>query len=257
MIKAEWLKQKRNNAIIILNLIILLIVLGLYLWSAFGANGDALQLPLRKSGCAGAYGLVVFTTLCRKMWAILYGYLIVNMELTENRSDFFIQNSNRKIFWSTKIVFGAALSALFIVLSYIIPSIISAVSSKEFNQGISIGQVIIQMLLIWIITVGNIILGMILALLIKDAVIVAVIVFTLEYFSNLFPKVILFVWEKIDGYWYVSNLLKPIKNQLLKLNNFAFSLSESFTGITGVFLWITVLCIMIFVSFWIFIKKEF
>lgn len=257
MIKAEWIKQKRNKAIISLNIITFLIVVGLYMWSAFVANGDALQLELRQSSIAGAYGLVIFITVCRKMWAILFGFFLVNMELIENRSDFYIQNLDRRKLWFTKIMYGVIVAFELIIISYIIPFLMSSLVSGEFELGISIGKIVFQLFIVWLITIGNIVLGMMLALIFKDTTIIAILVFTLEYFSNIYPKFILCIWEKVDGYWYISNYLKPFKEQLSKLNNFIFSLSEGFSGIYGIVIWLFVLSGIMLFSMYIFEKKEF
>ena len=237
LVKAEWLKQKKNRLMINLNVVIMLIIVGLYAWSAFAANEGALQPKLRQVSCAGAYGVTLFTTLCRKIWAILYGFAMVNMEFIENRCDFFVQNAKRWKMWLAKFLYGSVLAMLIINIS----------GSTLFAQ----------LLIVWMMTIGNILLGMWLALVVNDMIIIAILVLTLEFFSNIYPNFILKIWEKIDGYWYISSFLSPMKQELLGLNKFYFSLSNCSLGVNGFFVWGSIVMGMILISCYMFLKKEF
>lgn len=257
LVKAEWMKQKKNRLMINLNVVIMLIIVGLYVWSAFAANEGALQPKLRQVSCAGAYGVTLFTTLCRKIWAILYGFAMVNMEFIENRCDFFVQNAKRWKMWLAKFLYGSVLAMLIICLTYVIPAGIAFITSGRFDINISGSTLFAQLLIVWMMTIGNILLGMWLALVVNDMIIIAILVLTLEFFSNIYPNFILKIWEKIDGYWYISSFLSPMKQELLGLNKFYFSLSNCSLGVNGFFVWGSIVMGMIIISCYMFLKKEF
>ncbi len=238
VIKAEFLKQRKNSTIVVFSITFLCLTLILFLWEVFWAGDAIRQDDVNTIQKGEAFSMVLFLTLFRKIWGILYGFLSVHMEFVDNRKEYFLYSYNKTQLWISKIAVGAAAAGAMIALIILIPDILmvfrdSVISGEEF-------PVITQALLVWMMTLGNIILGMIVGIYIKDIVVVVIITFSLEFFPNVFPGIVNRVWEKLDGYWYFSNMLNPMKEQLEGLKQFSFELSGGFSNGNGLVIWVVV-----------------
>lgn len=257
VLKAEILKLRKNKTVVYFTIIVFFLVMLIYLWEAYFTNSNIRQVSLQNATNAGAYGMVIFTTIFRKLWGVLFGFLIVNVELIEHRSDFFIQNTSRRKMWTAKLMIGGMVSAMMSILAYLIPLLVSAIISGYFKCEVSFISIFVQILTVCLITLGNILLGMLASLVINDIIIVGILVCTLDFFPNLYPKPITDIWDRIDGYYYISYYLKPIKEQLKDLKYFIFSISDKYSGFTGLIIWILILIVTIGFSYYLFEKREF
>ena len=257
VLKAELLKERKNKSLYWLNGITLALILLIFLWQAYLSSSNIRQGELQIPYKAGAYSVMTFTTLFRKIWGILYGFIIINLECVENRKDFFVFNTGKIKLFVSKLIASGMVAFLIIFFLYSGSYVISAIVSRNFQNECNVFVVIVRLFLIWFMTIGNVLLGMLISLALREVVLVTSIVFTLEFFSSLYPQIIIDIWNRIDGYWYFSNLLKPIKEQLSGVNNYNITLSDNFSGIMGLVVWVIIYLFMVFAGLYSVNRKEF
>ena len=257
VLKAEGFKERKYTPLIALNGVVMALIVLLYLWMSYLAGGNIRQEQLQSPCKAGSYGLVLFTTLFRRIWGVIYGFLIVNMELVENRTDFIIPNTGRRRLFAGKLVISSVQALVMVFLSYLLPYAAAACISHKVSNDTDLIMTVGQLLLVWFMTIGCILAGMIAALICREVLLVMAVLLTLEYFSNLYPQCVIDLWNRLDGYWYFSNLLYYTQNQLDGLENISFYLTDNFTGAAGLLVWLVVYFLFLTAGFYTVSRMEF
>lgn len=256
-IRAEWIKERKNVPIMSVHLFVIGIIVLLYLWMTFFTNAEIRQVALKEEHRAGYYSLMLFATMFQRIWGFVYGFLVIRMEFTEDRSDYFVQNTGKFKMLFSKLLVAAVTTLVIVGFLFFIPFAIAHFfgtgSAMKSDIVITLGQIF----LIWGMTMGSILIGVATALICEEMLLAGAVVLSLEYFQNLYPKFIIEIWNRLDGYWYFSNLLEYTKNQLSTLTSFTVTLSEEFQKFEGL-VWYSILCILLLgIIFGIVNKKEF
>lgn len=254
---ADWIKIRHNRKIMLLCAAPIFFVSLLYLVQTYLIEGSFRLTSLQAWGLAGAYALVVFATIVRKIWGIVFGFELIRLELVENRTDFFIHRTGRSKLWGSKVLLSTCLSFIMVLMSCFIPATISFFIGSTSLGAISILTLFLQCVIVWLMTLGSILVGMLAALIIKDVMVILSIVLTLEFFSGIYPQTILNIWDRIDGYIYISPLMIPLRNCLEGMDNFNFIISDLFTPHLGMLLWGIILLFYIGTGFIVFSRKDF
>lgn len=254
LLKAEHIKQKHDRIIIWFSAGVLFIISFMIIWSTCLADSESHQVLLEESGKAGLYGLFFFVTVLRRVFCLIYGYHVIDIEFINNRQEFFIKNTGRIRIIIGKIILGMILLLIMSFLSFIIPFMISLIIFHQFSLDIALA--LHQIVFVWLISIGSMLLGMLLRFILNDFLLFTVIISMLEFFSNFFPHQIIDFWTRCDGIFYLSQALMPLTNQLRHLKNYQIKFPNSFQFKTGLCIWLIILTIMIMVIINIIKRKE-
>lgn len=254
LLKAEHIKQKHDRIIIGLSVAVLIILSFMIIWSTCLADHESHQVLLEDSGKAGLYGLFFFFTILRRVFGLIYGYHVIDMEFINNRQEFFIKNTGRIRIITGKIILGMILLLIMSFLSFIIPFMISLLMFHQFSLNITLA--FCQIFIAWLISIGSMLLGIFLRFIVNEFLLFTIIISILEFFSNFFPHQIIDFWTRCDGFFYLSQALVPLKNQLNDLKNQQIYLPHSFHLINGFIIWMGILVLMIIMNMYIIKRKD-
>jgi hypothetical protein len=139
-------------------------------------------------------------------------------------------------------------------LSFIIPFMISLLMFHQFSLNITLA--FCQIFIAWLISIGSMLLGIFLRFIVNEFLLFTIIISILEFFSNFFPHQIIDFWTRCDGFFYLSQALVPLKNQLNDLKNQQIYLPHSFHLINGFIIWMGILVLMIIMNMYIIKRKD-
>ncbi|MEE0988156.1 hypothetical protein [Kandleria vitulina] len=254
LLKAEYLKQRHDRTILGLCLGVLLILSFMMIWSTCLADYKSQQVLLEESGKAGLYGLFFYITVLRRLFGLLYGYHVIDIEFINNRQDFFIKNTGRIKIIMGKIILGMLVLFVMSFLSFILPFIISLLIFHQFSLDIALA--FHQMIVTWLMAIGSMLLGMLLRFIFNEFLLFTIIISMLEFFSSFFPHQIIDIWTRCDGFFYLSQALVPLKNQLKGLRHYQIYLPHSFHLLNGFIIWMGILVLLIIMNMYIIKRKD-
>lgn len=225
--------------------IILTINIFLYFWLAFLSGETIRQETLRYPVHAGYFSLGIFASMFRKIWAAIVGTYLAGAELESGSQVYSVQNQGKYALYGYKMLVAGVWSMAMVVLSFWLSYFASILLSGKL-QGFDIGILAQQMIIIWLMTIGIILLAMVITLFTKKIIPVIMIVIIFDFFGSFLPQICNKLWEKVDGFWYYSNLLKPIKMQLSEMHDFSFRITDAFQGCHGLLIWSLVqICVIV------------
>lgn len=254
-LKGELIKTCKLPVVYITTIVSLVLNLALFFWMAYLSDDMIRQDILCNADKAGYFSLGVFANVFRKIWASIVGCYIIGSELESNSKHFSIQNQGKIGFFLYKGLCVSILSFLMVMASYVLSFLGSIIFTGTISQDFSFLITISQIFYIWLMTLGFCILTMCLTQVTRKTIPIILIFFLLEFSGQFFPDSIKNIWYRVDGYWYFSNLLAPIKENLREMHNFSFSISSQYSGYTGLFIWF-LLVILLIVGISLFFYKQ-
>ena len=150
-----------------------------------------------------------------------------------------------------------AVSFVVVLMTCGIPCLISLLISREITSTISVPMMLLQCVIVWFMTYGSILLGMLSAHLVRESLFLFAVVLTFELFPSIYPPFLLKLWDRLDGYIYISRLMLPLKEQLGGIKNFSFIIPEIYSGSLGLLLWVVILAVYTGIVFFVFSRKTF
>lgn len=254
--RGEWIKISKLPIVYRTSIIILAINLFLYFWMAFLSGENIRQETLRYPAHAGYFSLGIFVSMFRKIWAVIVGTYLAGTEIESGSQVYSVQNQGKYALYGYKMLIASVWSMAMVVLSFLLSYLASILLGGKL-QSFDIGILAQQMIIVWLMTIGIILLAMVITLFTKKTIPVIMIVVIFDFFGSFLPQICNKLWEKIDGYWYFSNLLKPIKEQLSEMQNFSFRITDKFQGCQGLIIWSLVQICIIVISLYFLKEKEY
>ena len=255
-ITGELIKIIKMPVVYISTIAVFFFDLLLFLWLAYISGGEIRQTILQNADKASYFSLAMFAVIFRKIWAIIIGCESIGGEMESNSNDFSIQNQGKCGLFFHKCIGIGIFSLILIIFICFAPFVVDLILTGSISSDFNMGTLIDQMALVYLMTVGSALLAMFFVQITKKTIPIIVIFLVFEFFGQFFPFGIIDVWNKTDGYWYFSNLLLPLKENLSQMKNFSFSLSTAFDGYQGFLIWIILMVLLIGVAGYVTYKKE-
>ncbi|MCI8410619.1 MAG: hypothetical protein HFJ09_15385 [Lachnospiraceae bacterium] len=234
--RGEWIKICKLPIVYRTSIIILAINLFLYFWMAFLSGENIRQETLRYPAHAGYFSLGIFVSMFRKIWAVIVGTYLAGTEIESGSQVYSVQNQGKFALYGYKMLIAGVWSMAMVILSFLLSYFACVILNKEL-QNLDIGILINQIIIVWLMTIGIILLAMVITIFTRKTIPVIIMVIIFDFFGSFLPQICNELWEKIDGYWYFSNLLKPIKMQLSEMHDFSFRVTNVFQGYQGLLIW--------------------